>query len=389
MATQFKHIDFPAAQAPSRAPAAALVAINQAFGSLPERTLDEVAAEPQQLDLAAWDAALSKAEAAIAARDAYWAAYLEPLLVDAEVQPGSRPDWEAYKPLCAHAQRAACRLAAMTPPNANGLILAIRLLAETAALDVAGDVPADAGDIADAIKRHAGDLLDSAVVPGQFMGGLLAHWRRLYDNVVEDQREMRAYRDGQLAAAHQRFDDASEDDREAADAALLAAETEFDVLVGAYDDSRIRLYLTPAPSPAEMAVKLKLIEEERDWDLVRVGDVIKHLAIDARRFGRLGAFIQGDADLLDAYAECRRGTEEWLAPGPDLNPSASEEACTASTRPRSASSPRTRPRSRACWRSCVLRSKEPSAQPGPSTPSSILRMQPSRTGWPPATGTPG
>lgn len=35
MATQFKHIDFPAAQTPSRSPNAALIAVNQAFGTLP------------------------------------------------------------------------------------------------------------------------------------------------------------------------------------------------------------------------------------------------------------------------------------------------------------------------------------------------------------------
>ncbi|MCG7348199.1 hypothetical protein [Sphingomonas sp. ACRSK] len=318
MATQFKHIDFPAAQAPSRAPAAALVAINQAFGGTPEQTLDEVADQPQPLDLAAWDAALAKAEAAIAARDAHWDEQIEPLLADAGVELRTEPNWQAYLPLSRVAADAAVELAKLAPPSPNGLILAIRLLCETARLDVVDPIAGDGEAVVDAIKRHAGDLLESAAAPAPYMGGLLAHWQRLYDNVIEDQREMRAYRDGTLAAAHQRFEAAAEDDREAADATLLAAEKEFDVRVASYDDSRIRLYLTPAPSPAEMAVKLKLIEEERDWDLARVAEVMTHLAIDARRFGRLGAFIQSDADLLAAFAELRSDEEHWFAFGPDL-----------------------------------------------------------------------
>jgi hypothetical protein len=335
MATQFKHIDFPAAQTSSRAPTAALVAVNQAFGSLPERTLDEVAAEPQQLDLAAWDRALAEAEAAIAARDAYYAAHIAPALEEGERTFGriddeepaeaqemkfsewethlsaKAADWKAYEQLCKDATRAAEELATLSPPNPNGLVLAVRILCDTTAID-AGDA------VRAAIKRHADQVLDRATAPAPYMGGLLAHWRRLYDNVVEDQREMRAYRDGTLAAAHQRFETATEDDREAADAALLAAEKEFHLCVGSYDDSRIRLYLTPAPSPAEMAVKLKLIEEERDWDLARIGEVMKHLANDARRFGRLGAFIQGDAELLSAFSELRSDEEHWFAFGPDL-----------------------------------------------------------------------
>lgn len=73
-------------------------------------------------------------------------------------------------------------------------------------------------------------------------------------------------------------------------------------------------------------MKLKLIEEERDWDLARVAEVMKHLAIDARRFGRLGAFIQGDAELLSAFAECRSSTEQWLAADLDLDEASSDEA---------------------------------------------------------------
>jgi hypothetical protein len=326
MATQFKHIDFPAAQAPSRAPNAALAAVNQAFGNLPEQTLDEAAEQPQPLDLAAWDAALAKAEAAIAVRDAHWDKHIEPLFADAGVELRKEPNWQAYRPLAKAAARAAVGLARLAPPDQNGFILAVRLLCDTAMLGVADAAPHDGEAVVDEIKRHAGDLLDSAVAPAAYMGGLLAHWRRLYDNVVEDQREMRSYMDGTLAAAHQRFDAATEDNREAADAALLAAETEFDVRVASYDDSRIRLYLTSSPSPAELAVKLKLIEEERDWDLARVDEVMRHVTMDARRFGRLGAFIQGDADLLSAYADCRRGTEQWLAPERQTNEPSSDEA---------------------------------------------------------------
>jgi hypothetical protein len=318
MATQFKDIDFPAAQATPRAPAAALAAVNQLFGNLPEQTLEEVAEQPQPLDLAAWHAALAKAEAAIAIRDAHWDEHIEPLFADAGVELRKEPNWQAYRPLAKAAARAAVGLARLAPPDQNGFILAVRLLCDTAMLGVADAAPHDGQAVVDEIKRHAGDLLDRATAPAPYMGGLLAHWRRLYDNVVEDQREMRTYRDGPLEAAHRRFDAATEDDRKAADAALLAAEMEFDARVSSYDDSRIRLYLTSAPSPAELAVKLKLIEEERDWDLARVDEVMRHLTMDARRFGRLGAFVQGDDDLLSAFAELRSDEEHWFAFGPDL-----------------------------------------------------------------------
>jgi hypothetical protein len=53
---------------------------------------------------------------------------------------------------------------------------------------------------------------------------------------------------------------------------------------------------------------------------------MKCITSDARRFGRLGAFLQGDADLLSAFAECRRGTERWLAAAGDLDEISSDSA---------------------------------------------------------------
>ncbi|MFV1919164.1 hypothetical protein VPH46_07000 [Sphingomonas sp. MJ1 (PH-R8)] len=311
MTVQFNQIDFPAAQAPARGPAAALVAINQAFGSLPERTLDEVAAEPQQLDLAAWDTALATAEAAIAARNDGIARLSYVDGAGAELA-GIYND----------AVEAARELAVLTPPNANGLILMMRLVCEARAID--HSLPGFL--CAEAIKRHAAAVLDDAVAPAPYMGGALAHWQRLYGHVLEDRQQLRAYEEGPYDAASRRFDTATDEDRAAADAALEAVEEEHGSFVDAYLDSRKRLYLAPAPGPTELAVKMKLMEDEEDWALTEVGVMMKCITSDARRFGRLGAFIQRDADLLSAFAVCRRGTMQWLAADLDLDEASSDEA---------------------------------------------------------------
>jgi hypothetical protein len=333
MATQFKHIDFPAAPAPSRAPNAALAAVTQAFGSMPEQTLDEAAEQPQQLDLAAWDAALGKAEAAITVRDAHWDEHIEPLFTDAGVELRKEPNWQAYRPLAKAAARAAVELARLAPPDQNGFILAVRLLCDTAMLDVADALPYDGEAVVDEIKRHAGDLLDGAVVRDRFMGGALAHWQRLWSAVEETRAECRRYEAEvynpvlvRYVRANARLHAGEPAEAVQADIdALAEVEAQDSCLAGGYCDARDQLYRAPAPGPAELAVKLQLMAAEQDWARCdeRTAEV---LASDARRFARLGAFLQRDAELLSAFAECRRGTEEWLAADSDLDEASSEEA---------------------------------------------------------------
>jgi hypothetical protein len=328
MATQFKHIDFPASQTSSRAPTAALAAVNQAFSGTSngagKQTLDELAEQAQPLDLAAWDAALAKVEAAIAARDAHWDQHIEPLFADGEVKLGTQPNWQAYSPLAKDAARAAVELAKLTPPDQNGFIFAVRLLCDTAMLGVEDVVPHGGEAVVDEIKRHAGDLLDGAVVRDRFMGGALAHWQRLWAGVEETRAECRRYETEVYNPVVKRYEramalldagtpiEAVQDDIDA----LGQVEAHDSYLGWGYCDARDQLYRAPAPGPAELAVKLQLMAEEQDW--ARCGErTAEVLASDARRFGRLGAFLQRDADLLSAFAEFRRGTELWLASGPD------------------------------------------------------------------------
>jgi hypothetical protein len=86
-------------------------------------------------------------------------------------------------------------------------------------------------------------------------------------------------------------------------------------LWGHRTDALISLWLLPAPSPAELAVKLKLFHQEDGHELVRAGEIVDRFVSDARRFGRLGAFVQTDGDLLNAFAGLRREMTAYLTNG--------------------------------------------------------------------------
>lgn len=71
-------------------------------------------------------------------------------------------------------------------------------------------------------------------------------------------------------------------------------------------DTIADLLKTPAPSSAELAVKLKLFAAEEVYALDCVGEVTAVLVADARRFGRQGAYVVADRTLLAAFSErCR------------------------------------------------------------------------------------
>jgi len=82
-------------------------------------------------------------------------------------------------------------------------------------------------------------------------------------------------------------------------------EAEFDRLFDTTRDALIRLYLLPAPGPAELAIKLTLFEQEEDWRINRADEIIRRIVSDARRFGQLGPFPQSDEKLLSGFAEYR------------------------------------------------------------------------------------
>lgn len=87
----------------------------------------------------------------------------------------------------------------------------------------------------------------------------------------------------------------------------------------------ISLCLLPAPSPAELAVKLQLFAREGGSDLVRANEIIEQLAHDTRRFARFGPYVQSDQELFDAFRAYRVETREAMEAAYD-----SEEAEKAS-----------------------------------------------------------
>lgn len=80
-------------------------------------------------------------------------------------------------------------------------------------------------------------------------------------------------------------------------------------------DAKVRLYLIPAPSAAELAIKLKIYSENRDSDLTCNTDIVEQMMFDARRFGRHGVHLQTDEALLAAFA-ARRHEFEAADKGP-------------------------------------------------------------------------
>jgi hypothetical protein len=107
--------------------------------------------------------------------------------------------------------------------------------------------------------------------------------------------------------------------------ALLVAQDELDALLAATDaadldatanirpDALVRVLLTPSPSPAAHAIKLRLYEEHHCWALVAVDEIARVLVSDARRHARTGAYPQADAAVLSAFAAYRDDLAEFDA----------------------------------------------------------------------------
>lgn len=68
-------------------------------------------------------------------------------------------------------------------------------------------------------------------------------------------------------------------------------------------DTIVALLKTPAPSSAELAVKLKLFAAEEVHALDCASEVTAQMAADARRFGGQGPYLQPDRALLAAVAD--------------------------------------------------------------------------------------
>ncbi|MES3152547.1 hypothetical protein [Sphingomonas faeni] len=156
----------------------------------------------------------------------------------------------------------------------------------------------------------------------RFMRGPLIQWRRAYDSYREIKAQAEGYYKDVVLPADARFRavrdkwPSSYDFTNDAAAQAECNEVDYTDIEGHCDglwdqlhDAKVRLYLIPAPSAAELAIKLKLFSENRDSDLTRSREVIEQMMFDARRFGRHGAHLQTDQALLAAFTTRRHEFE--------------------------------------------------------------------------------
>lgn len=127
-----------------------------------------------------------------------------------------------------------------------------------------------------------------------YMRGALIQWQRQYQRYEEARDAFLAYdRDVHTPTF------ANEDvPRDVADAVQM----QYDNLLAAEHEEVERLYRLPAPSAAELAIKLKIFAEKDSCGLTYGLEAIGYITIDARRHGRLGAHLETDRALLEGFA---------------------------------------------------------------------------------------
>ncbi len=155
-----------------------------------------------------------------------------------------------------------------------------------------------------------------------FMRGPLIQWRRAYDSYSEIKAEADRFHREVVLPAHARFeevrgkwpadydfpaDPVAQAEVDAVDYGNL--EERGDAFWDQLHDAKVRLYLIPAPSAAELAIKLKIYSENRDSDLTCNSKIVEQMMFDARRFGRHGAHLQTDQPMLAAFAGRRHEFE--------------------------------------------------------------------------------
>ncbi|USU06912.1 hypothetical protein NF699_09705 [Sphingomonadaceae bacterium OTU29LAMAA1] len=131
-----------------------------------------------------------------------------------------------------------------------------------------------------------------------FMRGPLVAWQRQYDRYLAADDALTSY-DRNVHTPF--FKQAEVDDTEA----RLVQEGYDELLEDTYGALATLLQL-PAPSAAELAIKLTLYLQHAAWDLGCAKEIAQRMTADARRFARHGAFIQADGNLLAAFGGCRR-----------------------------------------------------------------------------------
>ncbi|MEG3165561.1 hypothetical protein U1701_13245 [Sphingomonas sp. PB2P19] len=152
----------------------------------------------------------------------------------------------------------------------------------------------------------------------RYMRGPLIQWQRAYaryEDVRSDRdrfySEMVKPADARFRAVRDKWPDGYDFRSDAAASAEIEAvdypeiESRYDDLCMQEHEAKLRLYLAPAPGPSELAIKLKIFSAEQDRQLKDADAVIEQMMCDARRFGRHGAFLQTDAEMLAAFASRR------------------------------------------------------------------------------------
>lgn len=179
-------------------------------------------------------------------------------------------------------------------------------------------------------------LAGSAPVLDPFMAGPAKAWERALAALAEASRDIEEFESGPMREHELKCDEIRERFGIRGGEAITdpAARAEFDRigvmldrgidLHGFRTDALIRLLLVPAPTPVELAHKLKLFRDEDCAELIRHAEIEQQLVADARRHARIGAHLQTDADLLRAFNVMRFHTAAMLA-DPEQSDTADQE----------------------------------------------------------------
>ncbi|NTS64187.1 hypothetical protein HRV97_03295 [Sphingomonas sp. HHU CXW] len=313
MATQLKPSDFTYA-APTPRPnirvvfnaGPAALAVREQADQLPadirDATLDEITSDP----VAEWDAACAKMEEAISARDTYFNKTMQPanelykqardagLDIAGVLAYVSRCEDE-YGVLVRAVDLAIESVVLIPAPDASGLAYKIKAFVGQECHVCEGYETSFEALVADATALTA-----SPVSP--FMRGPMIAWEKGYASFTEARRERLSYERAYYNPAGTSVSTEMQD--------------HYDELVVQEGEALDLLLKLTAPSENELAIKLKLIAAGEEWRLVQDRTITAKIAADARRFGRHGAYLQSDAELLVAFAACRAEMVSYQESGP-------------------------------------------------------------------------
>lgn len=191
-----------------------------------------------------------------------------------------------------------------------------------------------------AILADAQHVLENWPPRNPYMHGPLVNWSRAYERYSDVQAEVLAYQRDVIEPADDReqavlkryprdFDFSSDPIAEAELAAVEyeAEEARMEELYEQSADALQPVLRLPAGSPAQLAIKLQLFVKDRAWEVDGAQQLMRQITADARRFAGLGAYLQTDEHLLNAYAGCRREMAEFLN-DPGSQSSEEEDAST-------------------------------------------------------------